>query len=104
MAIQQTVTATKAGSAYANLEEAMAGYSVSANANELKTTILASMTNGDFVPTAEFDAVTQELTITRTWNEDAYNAFVAANGDARPAAKANLEADGWTVTQSVATV
>jgi len=104
MAIQQTVTATKAGSAYSNLEEAMAAYSSSANADALKTKILSAMGNGDFVPTAEFDAVTQSLTIVRTWDQAAYEAFVADNGDARPAAKANLEADGWTVTQSIATV
>jgi len=104
MAIQQTLTATKAGSAYGNLEEAMAGYSTSANANALKTKFLEAIANGDFVPTSEFDAVTQQLTITRTWNEDAHNAFVADNSDAQPAAKVNLEADGWTVTQSIATV
>jgi hypothetical protein len=104
MAIQQTVTATKAGSAYSNLEEAMAAYSLSANADALKAKLLTAIADGDFVPTSEFDAVTQSLTIVRTWDQAAYEAFVADNSETQPAAKVNLEADGWTVTQSIATV
>lgn len=104
MAIQQTVTATKAGSTFANFDEALAAYSASANSSALQTTLTSLRTDGDFVPNDSFDADTQTLTMIRTWNEDAYNAYVAAQSSARPAAKANLEADGWTVSQSVTTV
>ena len=104
MAIQQTVTAVKAGGTLANFDEALAAYSTSANSAALQTTLASFRTDGDFVPNVSFDVDTQTLTMVRTWNEDAYNAYVAAQSSTRPAAKANLEADGWTVTQSVATV
>lgn len=104
MAIQQTITATKAGGTFADMDEANVAYGVSANASDLKDVIDAAETNGDFVRSGSFDAETQTLTLIRTWNEDAWNAYVAANGTERPSAQANLEADGWTVSQSIGNV
>lgn len=104
MAIQQTITASKAGSAFADFNEALAAYSASANSAALETTLISSKTNGDFESSDSFDADTQTITMVRTWNEDAYNAYVAAQSSTRPAAKANLEADSWTVEQTISTI
>lgn len=103
MAIQQTVTLTKADGAFADYAEAATALRSLADAS-LLTSLDTSRTGGDFTVVAGFDPDTQTLTLVRTWDEDAYNAYKTATSGASVNSQSAMEAAGWTVTEAQATV
>ncbi len=105
MAILQSITVAKSGAGYVSVAECQAALNVSIDSSDAVSGITTALANSDFVITEKtFDAVSQSMSIKRTWEEDAYNAFATAQSAIRATAKANAEADGWTVTESVETV
>ena len=105
MAILQQITLAKSGSAFADVPECQDALNVSIDSADAVSGITTALANEDFTLTEKtFDPVSQTMTIKRTWDEDAYNAFATAQSAIRATAKANAEADGWTITKSVETV
>ena len=103
MAIQQTITLEKPAGSFSEQEEAIASIRSLIDSSVL-TVIDNARNSGDFTTVADWDPVAQQITFVRTWNEDAYNAYNTAIADSSADGIANLEANGWTITQSVATV
>jgi len=103
MAIQQTITLEKPAGSFSAQEEAIASIRSLVDSSVLAA-IDNARTSGDFTTVANWDPVAQQITFVRTWNEDAYNAYAAAIAGSKDTQMASLEADGWTVTEVVATV
>lgn len=105
MAILQTISTAKSGAGFTTVAECQEALNVSIDSSDAVTGITTALANGDFVITEKtFDAVSQTMSLKRTWDEDAYNSFATAQSAIRATAKANAEADGWTITESVETV
>lgn len=104
MAILQVITAKKAGSAFATMEEAQTVYTTDAQAGAIRDKYIAALNNLEFNVEVDLDVDTQTLRYQRTWDEAAYNTFSSANNAARASAKVNAEAAGWTVTESISTI
>lgn len=104
MAILQVITASKENGEYADLVEAQDAYTTDTNTSALRTYLLSAQSSGDFSTVTEWDSESQTLTYNRTWDETAYNAYIAAQETNRNTAKANAETAGWAVSESISTV
>ena len=105
MAILQQITISKSGSSFTNVADCQDALNVSVNSSDAVSGVTTALANEDFVLTDKtFDTVSQTMSISRTWDETAYNTFATAQEAIRATAKTNAEADGWTITESVSTV
>ena len=104
MAILQVITASKADSTFATMEEAQTVFTAEAQADAIKEKYIAALDNLEFSVEVDLDVDTQTLTYQRTWDEAAYNTFSSANSAEKASAKARAEAAGWVITESVTTV
>ena len=98
MGKRQTLTFTKAGADY----------------NQINTDLFAAMNNTTFesysvntdsqrTVTHSFDSDTNTLTVIREWTNDSdYNTYLTTYSSERTTTQTALEADGFTVTESVA--
>jgi len=101
MTVTQTVTATKAGAGFEDFEDAKVQYTADANASALAATLNSAGAGGDFTVVVGFNPATQTMTVERTWTDDDWAAYLAEHDGARQAAKANLEAAGWTTGETI---
>ena len=97
MGKRQTLTFTKAGADY----------------NQINTDLFAAMNNTTFesysvntnsqrTVTHSFDSDTNTLTVIRDWTNDSdYNTYLTMYSSERTTTQTALEADGFTVTESV---
>ena len=102
MAIQQTVVFTKADGSFADPAEIQAAISADLVDSTQKSALDAARTSGEFTVVSDFDPIAQQMTLVRTWNEDAFNAYKAAHPGT--ANSSGLESAGWDITESIATV
>jgi hypothetical protein len=102
MAIQQTVVFTKAEGSFSDLAEMQTAILADLVDSTQKSALDTARSSEEFTVVSDFDPIAQQMTLVRTWNEDAFNAYKAAHPGT--ANSSSLESAGWDVTESIATV
>lgn len=101
MAVTQTITLTKSGSSFADLDEAIADV----RATMGDATYLSEMddlaTANSYTRNGTFDTETQTYTIVRVWDDSAYATWNSTKTAEVAASKASLEAAGYTVDSKI---
>lgn len=102
MAVVQTITLTKSGSSFADVDEARADIRATMNDAAYLAEMNDLVTANSMSRTETFDTGTQTYTLVRTWDDSAYATWNSGKASEVSAHKASLEAAGYTTDSQIA--
>ena len=101
MAVVNTITVTKSGGTFADVDEMRAAMHTVLDNEDYRDHLADLRAANSLSATEEFDASTQTYTLTRTWDDTAYATWNSGKASDVASHRSKLESLGYTVDSQI---